>query len=109
MTGRAIYLLFVQFGAPGRQIALDEWLRIIDLQFARWRLVKVSTASHIRMVIASSKADSSRAFSFPRSAMKNYAKRSSSLTPVAILCVPILIAMTLIVLTVFGVIHVHPN
>jgi hypothetical protein len=41
--------------------------------------------------------------------MKNYAKRSSSITPVAILCVPILIAMTLIVLTVFGVIHVHPN
>jgi hypothetical protein len=72
-------------------------------------LVKVSTASHIQTVDASSKADASRAFYSLRSAMKNYAKRSSSITPVAILCVPILIAMTLIVLTVFGVIHVGPN
>jgi hypothetical protein len=55
------------------------------------------------------KADASRAFHSPRSAMKNYPKRSSSITPIAILCVPILIAMTLIVLTVFGVIHVRPN
>jgi hypothetical protein len=72
-------------------------------------LVKVSTASHIQTVNASSKADASRAFHSPRSAMKNYPKRSSSITPIAILCVPILIAMTLIVLTVFGVIHVRPN
>jgi hypothetical protein len=40
--------------------------------------------------------------------MKYYAKRFS-IPPIAILCVPILIAMTLIVLTVFGVIHVRPN
>jgi hypothetical protein len=41
--------------------------------------------------------------------MKNYANQSSFITPVVILCVPVLIAMTLIVLTVFGVIHVRPN
>jgi hypothetical protein len=43
-----------------------------------------------------------------QSAMRNYARRSH-ITPAAILWVPILIAMSLIVLTVFGVIQVRPN
>ena len=111
MTGRAIYLLFVQFCAPRRQIALDYGSRILDFQFAdgRWLLgesfYRLTHPDSKRIV----KADASRAFHSPRSAMKNYPKRSSSITPIAILCVPILIAMTLIVLTVFGVIHVRPN
>ena len=41
-------------------------------------------------------------------AMRNYARRSP-IPPAAILWVPVLIAMSLIVLTLFGVIHVRPN